>query len=302
MADPARPGPAHLLVRNLTLVVLLALALYLVFVVLKPTLLSGLTPLEVMLLEAGAIVLVAYATARALTSASDALLQREGQFRNRATIRIFLNLIVAVGAILALAWVAGVSVESIFLGSAFAGIVIGLAAQTVLSNVFAGVLLVLASPFRPGDRVSIVSSSYGALAPSYPHELLYPSYVGVVEDVDLLYTALRLDSGGLAKIPNSVVIGAMITLPSPGVAKLHRVRMTFPLSVDPHTVEAALAEVQGGFGEDGMRAPPRLELTDIAPTSWDGVVLVSTRTLDDGLVRDRVMRAVLRQPPAARAA
>jgi small-conductance mechanosensitive channel len=299
MAASEEPRPLRILIRNLVLVILLAAGLYLAFAQFNQTLFRGFSRFEVLLLEAGGVVLVAYAAARAFTSATDAVLRLQGQLSHGATVRIFLNLLIAVAAVLALASLAGVSVESIFLGSAFAGIVLGLAAQTVLSNVFAGLLLVIASPFHPGDRVSIVSSSYGAFAPSYPHEIGYPAYLGVVEDVELLYTILRLDAGGTAKVPNSVVLAALVVQPNPGVPKLHRVRMTFPIAVDPKTVEAALTEIRGGFPDDAGRAPARLEIADISPTTWDGVILLSTRTLDDGLVRDRVMRAVLRQLPAA---
>jgi small-conductance mechanosensitive channel len=301
MAAPADSRPLRILFRNLLLVFVLSVLLYLAFAVFNRTLFHGFSPLEILLLEAGAILLVAWAAATAFTSAANAVLRRQGQMHHGATIRIFLNLLIAVAAILALARLAGVSIESIFLGSAFAGIVLGLAAQTVLSNVFAGLLLVIASPFHPGDRVSIISSSYGAFAPSYPHEMAYPAYAGTVEDVELLYTILRLDAGGVAKVPNSVVLAALVLQPTPGVPKVHRVRMTFPLAVTPKSVEGALSDVQRSFPEDSGLAPPHLQVADISPTTWDGVVLVSTRIQDDGLVRDRVMRAVLGQvsPPAA---
>ncbi len=95
------------------------------------------------------------------------------------------------------------------------------------------------------------------------------------------------------------MLAALLTQPDPGVPKLHRVRMTFPLSVDVKTVEGALAEIRGGFPDEAGRPAARIEIADISPTTWDGVILISTRVLDDGLVRDRVMRAVLRQLPAA---
>jgi small-conductance mechanosensitive channel len=296
-ADESRP--LRVLFRNLLLVVVLSVALYLAFTVFNRTLFGRFTSLEVLLLEAGAILLVAWAAAEAFTNAANAVLRRQGQLHHGATIRIFLNLLIAVAAVLALARLAGVSIESIFLGSAFAGIVIGLAAQTVLANVFAGLLLVVASPFHPGDRVSIISSSYGAFAPSYPHEMAYPAYAGTVEDVELLYTILRLDAGGIAKVPNSVVLAALVVQPTPGVPKVHRVRMTFPLAVAPKSIEAALSEVQRAFPEDRGLAPPLLQVADLAPTTWDGVVLISTRIQEDGPVRDRVMRAILTALPSA---
>ncbi|HTW39445.1 MAG TPA: mechanosensitive ion channel family protein [Thermoplasmata archaeon] len=305
MAAPPPSHPGRILLRNLVLVILLGAALFALFNFYNKQVLHGFTDEEVLLLEAGAILLVAWLAARAFTGASDEVLRRRGQVHHGATIRIFLNVLIAVGAILALFELAGVSAQSIFLGSAFAGIVLGLAAQTVLANVFAGLLLVVASPFRPGDRVSLISSSYGALAPSYPHELTYPSYSGTVDDIELLYTILRLDAGGMAKVPNSVVLSALILQPKAGGARLHRVRMTFPISMDAPLVEAAVADVAAAFPTDAARTPPRLEVADISSTTWDGVIVLWSSVLDEWLVRDRVMRAVLARvratlpPPAA---
>jgi small conductance mechanosensitive channel len=299
MASPPNVRPLRTLVRNLILVVIVSVALYVLFTVYNRTFLRGFSSEEVLLLEALAILLVAFLSARAFTRASDEVLRRRGQSQHGAAIRIFLNLLIAVGAILALFDLAGVSAQSIFLGSAFAGIVLGLAAQTVLANVFAGLLLVVANPFHPGDRVSFISSSYGAFASSYPHEMSYPSYAGTVDDVELLYTILRLDTGGLAKVPNSVVLGALILQPRKGSPKLHRVRMTFAHDVDSAVVEGALADVTAAFPEDAARTPPRLEVADIAVSTWDGVISLWSAVLDESLVRDRVMRAVLARLKAA---
>ncbi len=297
MTPPVEPHPLRTLFRNLVLVIVLAVVLFVLFTVFNRTFLRPFNGIEVILLEAGAILLVALAAARAFTGAADEVLRRRGQARHGATIRIFLNLLIGVAAILALFELAGVSAQSIFLGSAFAGIVLGLAAQTVLSNVFAGLLLVLANPFRPGDRVSFISSSYGAFAPSYPHEMVYPSYAGTVEDVELLYTILRLDAGGIAKVPNSVVLGALVLQPSAVAPKAHRVRMTFPYSIPVALLESALADVVSAFPEDAARALPRLEVTDIGATTWDAVIVLWSPILDEGLVRDRVMRFVLSRLP-----
>ena len=305
MATPPAEHEPRRLGRNLLLVTVLAVGLYLLFTVYNHRLLSGFTGPEIVLLEAGAIVLVAYAAARSVTAATSAVLRQRGQHQHGATLRLFLNLVVAVVAILALSDLAGVSAESIFLGSAFAGIVLGLASQTVLANVFAGLLLVVANPFRPGDRVSLVNSAFGVLAPSYPHEAMIPSYSGVVEDVGLVYTLIGLDSGGTAKLPNSVVLGSLIVQPRPGGARAYRVRMTFPIATTPGLVEASLGAVGRAFPSGSAPAiAPRLEVTDLAPTTWDGVVTVWTTLSDESQVRDKVTRAVLEQlrsPPSSAA-
>jgi len=298
MATSPPSRPLYVLVRDLLLALLLGAFLFSVFTVFNRQFLNDFNEPGVLLIEAGAILLVAYLVGRAVTGATNALLARRGSTSRAHAIRLFLNLLIAVGAILALFRLAGVSIESIFLGSALAGIVLGLAAQTVLANVFAGLLLVVADPFRPGDRVSIVSGSYGAIAPSYPHEMMYPSYTGVVEDVGLIYTVLHLDSGGTARVPNSVVLGALVLRQTPGVARSVRVRMTFPTSVPVPAVEAALADVGAGLPPvPTSLPPPRLEVADISSASWDGVVVLWSAVPDEAAVRDAVLRSVLGRLP-----
>ncbi|EQD47757.1 membrane protein containing Mechanosensitive ion channel MscS domain protein, partial [mine drainage metagenome] len=73
-------------------------------------------------------------------------------------------------AILALAVLASLGVSSLALlaGGTFAGLVLGLASQTALSNIIAGLVLLAARPFRPGDRVSIITWQFGVTVPIYP--------------------------------------------------------------------------------------------------------------------------------------
>ncbi len=294
MAAPAPSRPLYVLIGNLVGALALAVFLFAVFTVFHQYFLTGFNQPEILLLEAGGVVLVAYLVSRAVTLATNAVLARRGAGSRVHAVRLFLNLLIAVGAVLALFRLAGVSIESIFLGSALAGIVLGLAAQTVLANVFAGLLLVVADPFRPGDRIAIVSGTYGALAPSYPHEMLYPSYSGTVADVGLIYTVLHLDTGGTAEVPNSVVLGSMVLARIPGVARSVRVRMTFPLSVGVPAVEAALPEIDATLPRTSPLTPlPRLEVADLSAATWDGVVVVWTTVPDETSVRDSVLRLVL---------
>ena len=294
------PRPLYVLVRDLLVAILVGVVLYSIFTVFNSRVLNEFNSPEILLFEAGAIALVTYFVARAVTGATNALLARRGATSRASAIRLFLNLLIVIGAVLALFKLAGVSLESIFLGSALAGIVLGLAAQTVLANVFAGLLIVIADPFRPGDRVSLVPPSYGAIAPSYAHEMLYPTYSGTVEDVGLIYTVMRADAGGTVRVPNSVVLGALVIRQAPGVLRSHRIRMTFPQSVAVSTVETALAETLGSLpGRSSVAPPVILEVVDISATTWDGIVVVWTTAADEAGLRDIVLRSVLTKLPAA---
>ncbi|MEM0117155.1 MAG: mechanosensitive ion channel family protein [Conexivisphaerales archaeon] len=110
---------------------------------------------------------------------------------------------------------AGVSGTELLAGGTFAGLVIGLAGQTVLSNILAGMMLIAARPLEVGDRVTITTWQYGLVFPSYPPKFfsddkLIPGYTGVVTDIGLTYSVLTLDEGAIMKIPNNVLIQAAV--------------------------------------------------------------------------------------------
>jgi small-conductance mechanosensitive channel len=305
MAAARGSPPLRILLRNLLLSALLAGALYALFLEFNEQFFAskGFTHPAFLALEAGAILLVAYVVAQSVTRAANAVLERRGIASRGHAVRLFFNLLIAIAAILVLFNLAGVSVESLFLGTAFAGIIIGLAAQTVLANVFAGLLIVLADPYRPGDRVSFVTVSYGALASSYPHEMTYPGYTGTIRDVGLIYTIVELDGGGLAKFPNGIVLDALSLHQPSGTARAFRVRMTFPQTVPVPLVEAAVADVMARLPRASPALPaPHFEVADISERTWDGVVVVWSANIDEGAIRDQVLRSVLASLPAARPA
>ncbi|HTT25494.1 MAG TPA: mechanosensitive ion channel family protein [Thermoplasmata archaeon] len=221
-------------------------------------------------------------------------LRLHGDPRNESMVGLFFNLFIAFAVLLYLASVDQVSLQNLFLGSALAGVVLGLASQTLLGNVFAGITMVLWGPFRVGERVSIISASYGALAPTFPHEMLYPAYTGSVQDLGLLYTVLRLDSGQVARIPNSVVFQALVVNLSQSPDRALRVRITFPLSVRVEQVQRVLPRLTD---VPGLLAPgysdPKLFVADLGPTTWDGVVVAWVRQPDEDRVRDALLREVL---------
>src|SRR6516225_6190216 len=81
-------------------------------------------------------------------------------------------------------------------GASIASVVIGLAAQSTLGNLVAGVAITLYRPFRLGDRLQ-VSAPTG-------------TEVGSVEMLSLGYTTLRTDDGRFVVLPNSVAASQVI--------------------------------------------------------------------------------------------
>jgi small-conductance mechanosensitive channel len=153
--------------------------------------------------------------------------------------------------VLVILYAVGVNGYALLAGGTFAGLVIGLASQTALANFVAGVVIVLSRPFEPGDRLTLTTSQYSFLLPSYPpkfysQDLLLPGFTGSIVDIGLMYTVMRLDDGTVAKFPNSIVIvGAVIShnLRERWV----RVKYDVPGSVDP---VQALAHVRQAVAAD----------------------------------------------------
>jgi small-conductance mechanosensitive channel len=81
-------------------------------------------------------------------------------------------------------------------GVSVVSIVVGLAAQTALGNMIAGLALVLYRPLHVGDRVQLAT----------PKGLV----VATMEFVSLGYTALRDDDGDEIIVPNSVMVSSVV--------------------------------------------------------------------------------------------
>ena len=86
-------------------------------------------------------------------------------------------------------------------GVSVASIVIGIAAQTTLGNLVAGLSLLLYRPFEIGDRVQLN-------IPNVPNSLVS----GTIESLSLGYTVLRDDESRLVIVPNSVMGSVVIFL------------------------------------------------------------------------------------------
>src|SRR6202453_4910698 len=75
-------------------------------------------------------------------------------------------------------------------GASVASVVIGLAAQSTLGNLVAGISITIYRPFRLGDTLQVAAPT--------------GTEVGVVELISLGYTTLRAPAGHLIVVPNSV--------------------------------------------------------------------------------------------------
>jgi small conductance mechanosensitive channel len=160
------------------------------------------------------------------------------------TVGFLLRLVTMLVAVLIALRVAGLGPRTLALGGAFTAVVVGLAAQQTLGNLFAGMVLLSARPFRVGERVKLQG---GGLAGTVE---------GVVSSLGLLYTTLASGDDSIM-VPNSVVLNvAIVPLREPdGIDLRARLRPGLtPLDVQ----ELLQSEV-----ETPMRETPRITLEEL---------------------------------------
>lgn len=151
--------------------------------------------------------------------------------RYRVLRRSVMAVIVGVGVLSALLTIPAVSsVAGAVLGSAAViGLVVGFAAQTTLSNFVAGLLIAFTQPVRIGDRIEVTGVA------------------GLVEEIKLTYTFIRLDDGSRLVIPNATLATNTIrnaTIVNP--EKVAEVTVQVPLSQELRPILASLErELEG---------------------------------------------------------
>jgi small conductance mechanosensitive channel len=142
---------------------------------------------------------------------------------------------------------AGLHPGTLAAGAGFTAVVLGLAAQQTFGNVFAGVVLLSARPFRVGDRVRF--NGFGM------------DVEGTVADQGLLYVTMH-DGEDLVLVPNNTAL-TMSARPIREPAAVD-MRARLPLGVDPEAVQRKVSE--------SVTVPP------LGPRTWRSRRSTATRS------------------------
>ncbi len=144
-----------------------------------------------------AVAVIGWALARDIGHAAAPTFFRRMEPATAGTVGFLIRLAtVAITLLGALAMLA-VPLPTLALGGSIMAIVIGLAAQQTLGNLFAGMVLLSARPFQVGMRVRLQA---GQLAGSID---------GVISSLGLLYTTLARGQDKVM-IPNSIVLSSVV--------------------------------------------------------------------------------------------
>ena len=150
--------------------------------------------------------------------------------RYRVLRRTVLTLIVFVGLLSGLLVIPQVSAvaTAILASSAVVGIVVGFAAQRTIGNFIAGLLIAFAQPIRLGDYVET------------------EGFTGVVEEIGLTYTFIRISDNDRLVVPNEKIASDTIRNASiRSRKKLAHVTVQVPLDTDLDAAGTLLREAAG---------------------------------------------------------
>jgi small conductance mechanosensitive channel len=154
--------------------------------------------LEVRIATVILLVLLGWALARSLARGFAPALYRRLDPGTAGTVGFLLRLLTIVIATAAALRIAGLKGSTLALGGGFTAVVVGLAAQQVLGNLLAGLVLITNRPFRVGERVRLQA---GVLAGQLE---------GVVGQLGLFYTTL-VSGADRILVPNGVLIQTAVT-------------------------------------------------------------------------------------------
>lgn len=141
----------------------------------------------------------------------------------------------------------GIPLSTLLTSAGIGGLAIALAAQDTMKNLFGTIMLLMDKPFRVGERI------------------IFGKYDGVVEDIGLRSTKLRLLTGHQAIVPNDELARTDIE----NVGRRQHIRRTAVLELPAVTpsgrVKKALEIVRTALADhEGMQPthPPRVYLRD----------------------------------------
>ena len=203
----------------------------------------------------------------------------------------------------------GIDISNILLGATFIGVIFGIAAQSFLSNLLAGFIILFGKPFKIGDRITIVTWQYGLLMSTYQHEAAKPGYTGVIKDINMLFTTILEDSGFTMRAPNNILMQALITNYDNTKRRLVRVRFELDKETDFENFKNELYDyltLSGNYGSISendskiigalieKNSPPVIRVVDVSLTSYFAAVEVYSPQLYDDPVRDLILSFVLK--------
>ena len=190
------------------------------------------------------------------------------------TVGFLVRLVLLVTALLVAFRIAGLTPRTLAVGGAVTAIVLGLAEQSTIGNLFAGLLLLSVQPFRVGDRVRLQAGNLAGIVE------------GTVSQLGLLYVTLTQGDDVILVPNNTVVTAAIVPLRNPGGVDL---RARLRPGIKPSEVQRLIEETV----KVPTRDHPQIELEEVDDSEVIMRITATPQTNSDGpQLADEVLAAV----------
>ncbi len=146
---------------------------------------------------AAAFVVLGVLSVRSAGNEVNRVVRARGGAAAGSTIRLLITLFGYLIILLSVLGMLAVPLGHLLVGGAITGIIVGIAAQQSLGNIFAGLMLLLARPYVVGQQIRVRSGALGG-----PID-------GTVVGMDLLYTTLETAEGPV-RLPNAGLLAAAV--------------------------------------------------------------------------------------------
>jgi small conductance mechanosensitive channel len=217
--------------------------------------------LEVRIATIVLLVVLGWALARLLGRGIGPALYRRLEPGTAGTIGFLVRLATIVTVIVVALRIAGLKPGTLAVGGAFTAVVVGLAAQQVLGNLLAGIVLLSNRPFRVGERIRLQGGPVAG------------QLEGIVGQLGLFYTTL-VSGADRIMIPNGVVLQSAVTpLREPERVEL---RARFSAGTSPRELQEMLEEKISV----PLRYPPHIAVEELDRD--DVVVRIVSTPLNPG--------------------
>jgi small-conductance mechanosensitive channel len=229
---------------------------------------------EVRILTVGALVILGLAFGRNIGRGLGPTLYRRLDPGAAGTVGFLIRLVTVAVVVMVALRIAGLDPRALAVGGVFTAVIIGLAAQQTVGNLFAGTVLLSTRPFRVGERVKLVG---GVLAGQVD---------GVVGQLGLFYTTL-ISGADRIMVPNAVVIQcAVVPLREPERVEL-RARL------DSQTTPKQVQDLVEERTEVPLRYPPDVHVEEIDRDEvWVRIVATPINPADGAKLTEEVLAGV----------
>ena len=171
----------------------------------------------------------------------------------------------------------GVPTTSVLAVVGAAGLAVGLALKDSLSNIAAGVMLIMLRPFRDGDSV------------------LAAGLEGTVEEVRIFQTRMRTADNRLIILPNSMITTAPIINFTAKPQRRLDIAVTLRYQDDPARAKEILLAIATGDPLILKDPAPAVDIVRLSEAGMDMALYAWAKSKDVGVAKNRITEAVRSQ-------